>query len=148
MSLRSAVLFSAIAVVVAFVAMSILGCGLFPKVPDERAIARGAVLATAEAVKAADVACAQYGTATEDLELLQSCAHHYDAARIALIATGSAVDLWDRAETRGSVACALARALAELEQLTQDLAARGTRPPSIIEDARALAATLGGCPDV
>lgn len=124
------------------------GCGLFqPRLPSERAVARGAVLATAEAVKAADLACARFGTQTEDLELLRSCERHYDAARVAIIATGAAVDLWERAETRGSVACALERALVEIEQIGQDLATRGTRAPTIIQDARALAAAIGGCPD-
>lgn len=141
-------MFAAIAIAVGVLIASLEGCGLFlPKAPDERALARGAVLATAAAVKEADEACARYGTATKDLALLKACEAHYDAARISLIGTGSAVDLWDRVETRGSVPCALRQALAELEQIAQDLEARGSHPPDLIADALALANALPRCAD-
>jgi hypothetical protein len=145
-SFRSLALFSFCTLLAAFVFTSFVGCGIFdPKLPDARAVARGAVLTTAQAVKAADDACALFGTASRDAELLTACAQHYDAARAALLATASAVDLWDRVETRQSVTCALERALAELEQLGQDLASRGQEPPPVIADARALVNALGGC---
>lgn len=142
----SAFLCGVAAIAVMLTVLALEGCRP-PAMPDERAVARGAVLATAAAVKAADEACAQFGAATRDVPLLERCADHYDAARIALISTATAIDLWERVETRGSVACALGRALTELEQLGQDLAAHGRPPPPIIADARALAAALPRCAD-
>lgn len=148
MSFRSALVFAGFALLALFCIVMLVDCGLLePKLPADRALARGAVLATAEAVRSADQACAEYGTATRDVALLQRCEDHYTAARIALIATGSAVDLWDRAESRQSVTCALERALVDLTQIGEDLDAHGGYPPKIIADARTLVAALGRCSD-
>jgi hypothetical protein len=149
-SFRSSVLFVVLSVIATFLALELLlGChGPAPKLADERALARGAVEVTAAAVAAADKACAELGTQTRDVPLLRRCEHLYNAARGFLVPAAQAVDAWDRVSSVRSVRCGLVQAVAELEQLAQELGAHGVRVPPIVADARALVTAIGGCPDV
>lgn len=137
-------LFSALSAVALLVFVGLLGCSRL-RAPDERSIARGAVYATAEAIRAADEACAEVGKATGDMALLERCERHYSTARVAVISTAKAVDLWDRAGTSESVTCALVEAMAEVDAIGADLTDKGRPLPPIITDARELVAALGGC---
>lgn len=134
---------AAVLVVVTLLA-AVLGCAKL-RAPDERSLARGAVYATAEAVRAADEACAELGKARRDVALLERCEKRYDLARVALISTAAAVDLWDRAGTRESVTCALADALAQVDAIGEDLAKVGAKVPPIVQDAKELVSAIGGC---
>lgn len=123
-------------------------CGCLPtKAPSSRAVARGAVLATAEAVKAADEACARVGADLRDGELLARCEGHYTTARAALMGTATALDLWDSVTNHEPLACSLVRATRELEAVRQELDARGRPSPPVVADALALVAALGRCHD-
>lgn len=109
-----------------------------------RAQARGAVLATAEAVKVGDDLCARVAIEKSDLPLARSCAKAYDDARAASLTAANAVDAWDEGK-KHDIACAVKKASDALGTSVEALRARGAAIPKIIDDARLLASALGGC---
>ena len=117
-----------------------LGCAA-----ASRAEARGAVLATAEAVKVGDKTCASYALERADLPLARACETAYDVARASLIVAASHVDAWDEGQ-RERVTCAVVHAVDELGKTAAELRKRGIKVPAIIDDSILLASALGGCP--
>lgn len=147
-ALKEAIVATGVFVLFLFVVALLSGCSLFESRTPTRAEARSAVLLTAETVRAFDETCARYALAFEDRELALTCAKGYDAARLSLIATGSAVDGWERSETtRDSIVCALNHALGELALGVRALERRGAAF-RIYEDANLLVAHLGQCVEV
>lgn len=147
MSFRSLGLFSAIALVLAALVLTVVetGCSSTPRSP-ERAAARAAVETTASATVALDEACALVAIAYDDLEMAQRCVKAYDAARVILIGVANGVDSWDRFEqTRTSIRCAVAAALAELQTMASLIRGHSQNVPPIVDDARALVAQIGAC---
>lgn len=109
-----------------------------------RAEARGAVLATAEAVKVGDEVCAKRALERTDLELARRCEAAYTTARGALITAAASVDAWDEGK-RGDVTCSVVHAIDEVAKVAAELRARKLPVPPVLDDAVRLASALGGC---
>lgn len=109
-----------------------------------RAEARGAVLATAEAVKVGDEVCAKHALERTDLALARRCEAAYTTARGALITAAAAVDAWDEGK-RGDVTCSVVRAIDEVAKTAAELRSRKLPVPPVLDDAVRLASALGGC---
>ncbi len=112
--------------------------------PATRAEARGAVLATAEAVKVGDEACAKYALATIDVNLARSCEAAYTDARLFLLTASSGVDAWDEGK-RNDVTCAIVHSAEALSRISEEMRRRKLKVPVIIDDSLRLIAALGGC---
>lgn len=131
---------------VAFIVASVLhGCASMGVA--DRAHARGAVIAGAEAVKAADQLCADVALTRRDAELAERCSRSYTFARAGLLITAHAVDHWDDPTARQSVACASRSVVQALNAISHELKAVSAPVPPIVDDALALAPLLGVCPD-
>ncbi len=109
-----------------------------------RAQARGAVLVEAEAVKIGDKLCAQTAIEKTDLQLAKACEQAYDVARSSLIIASNGIDAWDESK-KSEVVCAISRTADELAKTAKEIRARGVAIPKLIDDALALASSLGGC---
>lgn len=109
-----------------------------------RAQARGAVLATAEAVKIADATCAKQALERTDLHLARQCQEAYASARSSLLIASAGVDAWDEGK-RGDVTCAVVHAASDLSRTVSEFKARQIPIPLIVDDSLRLARGLGGC---
>lgn len=109
-----------------------------------RAQARGAVEATAAAVKVGDEACANYALSRKDVDLAKGCVAAYEAARDQLLVAAAGVDAWDEGK-RGAVTCAVVRAGMHLTKAIDEMSARKLTVPKVVEDAVHLASALGAC---
>lgn len=116
-----------------------------PGAVTPREQARADVLAVSEAVHVADEACAEIARARHDAELAGRCADAYDVARKALLTTATAVDAWDDASTRSSVVCQVVTAATALDKMADAIHGSGSPVPPIVDDALALASTIGRC---
>lgn len=115
---------------------------------NERAQARGAVEASAAAIRVADGACAQIAKERRDIELARRCAHAYDIARASAVVAATAVDHWEDSTTaRSSVACAARGIIDGLSDISREIERVGAPVPPIVADALVLAPALGLCPD-
>jgi len=110
----------------------------------ERAQARGAVLAMAQAVKVSDDSCAKYALEKMDLDLARACEHAYDGARASLIVASNSIDAWDEGR-KEHVRCAIVHGADALNEIVVALRKRNIRVPLVAEDALKLVSTLGGC---
>jgi hypothetical protein len=124
-----------------FVVLHCTGCS---SAAVSRAEVRGAVLATAEAVKIADETCAKYAIAKIDLDLARTCEDAYTQARGSLIVASSGIDAWTE-QKRSAVTCAVIRAVEELSKMAKALSGKGAKVPPIIDDSIRLVSLLGGC---
>ena len=119
-----------------------LSCCLPASAPSDRAAARGAVLAVADAVRAADAVCAAYVTDTHDRATGQVCVNAYQTARDALTTSAAVLD----GLQAGDAVCPLLAAAGQLETLVG--ATHGRPLPPVVGDALTLANALkGGCHD-
>lgn len=110
-----------------------------------RAEARGAVLATAEAVRVGDETCAEVAIAKRDVELARTCTEAYRTARASVVTAAESVDAWNEG-AKGNVRCAISRAAAALGETAKAMRARGATLPRVIDDALVLTSVAaGGC---
>ena len=142
-------------VALAFVA-GLAGCPRPAREPVARYMARGAVLAVANAVDILDDGCAQKGRAMFQagdtvgaVTLLKKCATAYKAARDALIEAAYAVDEWGQAEKNGKAVCALGAGVHGMNAIVAAMRAAGVEKwPPELSDALAAAeyvtASVGG----
>ncbi len=114
--------------------------------PATRAEARGAILATTQAVKIGDETCAKYALERADIQLARVCEHAYDVARASLIVASAGVDAWEEGK-RDSVTCAIVHAADELTRTAAELRQRNIKVPPVVDDSLRLAGLLGGCHD-
>lgn len=108
---------------------------------DDRATARAALLVTAQAVGAADRACAEVADARADVDLAHRCAVAYRAAARALRVGAGVID----SGAGTTIACEVAQAAAALGDLVAEVRGAGAKVPPVAEDALRLAAAVGGC---
>lgn len=127
--------------IVACLALNTTACSV------DRSVARGAVLASAAAVKAADETCAAVALERNDQPLALECAVRYTEARLAIVGAAKTVDAWEEAKSKKSVSCAVTKAAEALKAVRELLAKRAAKLPPLIDDALDLAAKLGGCPE-
>lgn len=109
-----------------------------------RATARGAILATAEAVKIGDATCAKYAIERIDVELAKRCEAAYTDARGSLLIASTAVDAWDEGKKR-DVTCATVHAVENLTAIVAEFKTRSIPVPPLFDDAIHLVGMLGGC---
>jgi len=109
-----------------------------------RAEARGAVLATAQAVKIGDEACAKWALNNIDVALARACEKAYVHARLTLIVAADGIDAWDEGK-RAGVLCAVVHAAEDLAKVAEEFRKRRIKVPAVLEDAIALTRALGGC---
>lgn len=111
----------------------------------QREAARAAVVTLSAAVHEADVECARVVRATSDRALGERCDAGYVAARATLIVAATGVDAWSAPEARTHVTCAVVNVARELAIMSRVIAASGGRSLPIVDDAIALASSLGVC---
>lgn len=108
-----------------------------------RETARSVVLVVAEAVHAADSACAAVAITRRSPELADRCVVAYKVARAAVLSAGSGIDAWDAA-SRGAIACSVVAAGRALTAMHAVLREFGGDIPAVITDALALVPLLSG----
>lgn len=114
-----------------------------PPQDPARETARSVVLVVAEAVHAADSACAAVAITRRDPELAEKCVVAYKLARGATVAAGESIDAWD-AGSRGAIACAVVKAGNALATMVDAIRSGGATVPPVIVDALALVPVLSG----
>ncbi len=121
-----------------------------PSAIPPRELARGAVVAVAEATKTTDALCASLALqyAMQDRagasELASRCADAYDVARPAIVASAEGVDAWDTGGRQG-VVCGLAKAVPALQTMAGAIRAAGGKVPLLVDDSLRLVTMLGEC---
>lgn len=110
------------------------------KSPTARHMARGAILAVAQAVKVADHECATLAKAKYDggdldgaIALAEKCEKGYEAARHGLVAAAYAVDAWGSSHD-GDVACAMVEGVEGLKAIVAAVQSAGGVLPADVAD--------------
>lgn len=112
--------------------VALMGC--MPANSPERAVARGTVLTLAEAVKAADLACASLAKRRMDADLADKCADAYAVARASVLAAADGLDAYDSV-LAGQTTCAISRGVDALDTMAEAIEGGGGNVPAVVKDA-------------
>lgn len=123
----------------AVLAVALVACAP-AKAPTARHMARGAILAVAQAVKAADHECAAIAKGKYDggdldgaIALAEKCQKGYETARHGLLAAAYAVDAWGSSRD-GDVACAVVEGVEGLKVIVAAVQSAGGVLPVDVAD--------------